>query len=67
MEGEITKIDVAVVGGGIAGLMVGYEITRQFPKLHTFIFEKEKFLADHSTGRNSGVLHSGIYYDKNSL
>ena len=67
MEGEITKIDVAVVGGGIAGLMVGYEITRQFPKLHTFIFEKEKFLADHCTGRNSGVLHSGIYYDKNSL
>ncbi|HAZ11672.1 MAG: hypothetical protein A2X86_18280 [Bdellovibrionales bacterium GWA2_49_15] len=64
---EITKIDVAIIGGGIAGLMVGYEITRQFPHLNTFVFEKGNFLGDHTTGRNSGVLHSGLYYAKNSL
>ncbi|MBI2522701.1 MAG: NAD(P)/FAD-dependent oxidoreductase [Bdellovibrio sp.] len=63
----MTKIDIAVVGGGIAGLMVAYEVTRQFPDLHTFVFEKEKFLGDHTSSRNSGVVHSGLYYTKNSL
>ncbi len=67
MMSDVTQIDVAIIGGGIAGLMLGNEVTRRFPKLHTFVFEKEQYLADHTTGRNSGVLHSGLYYPQNSL
>ena len=59
--------DVAIVGGGIVGLATGYHLTRQFPQTRVVILEKEAELAFHQTGRNSGVLHSGIYYRPGSL
>ena len=59
--------DIAVVGGGIIGLATAYQIQKAFPLLNLVVFEKEKELAFHQTGRNSGVIHSGLYYKNGSL
>lgn len=59
--------DVAIVGGGIVGLATGWQINQQYPALRVLVIEKEAELATHQTGRNSGVLHSGIYYKPGSL
>ncbi|KAA1426951.1 L-2-hydroxyglutarate oxidase [Nocardioides antri] len=58
---------VGVVGGGIIGLAVAREITRQRPGTRVVVFEKEDHLAAHQTGHNSGVVHAGIYYRPGSL
>src|SRR5687768_137578 len=58
--------DVIVVGGGIVGVATMYKLQEKFPDLHILLIEKEKALADHQTGNNSGVLHSGIYYKPGS-
>src|SRR5215510_12478025 len=55
-------LDVVVVGGGIVGLATARAVTRARPGARIALFEKESRLAQHQTGRNSGVLHSGIYY-----
>lgn len=57
--------NVAVVGGGIVGVATAY--TLQQKGLRVTVFEKEDRLAAHQTGRNSGVIHSGIYYPPGSL
>src|SRR6266508_788571 len=59
--------DVAIVGGGILGLATGREVLRRHPDFRLVILEKEDQLAEHQTGRNSGVIHSGIYYAPGSL
>jgi len=59
--------DFAVVGAGIVGLTTAFSLLRRFPKSRTVIIEKEKEVATHQTGRNSGVIHSGIYYSPGSL
>ena len=59
--------DIAVVGGGIVGLATAYQIQKAFPLLNLVVFEKEKELAFHQTGRNSAVIHSGLYYKNGSL
>jgi (S)-2-hydroxyglutarate dehydrogenase len=59
--------DVLIVGGGIVGLATAYHLTRDFPGRSVMIVEKESQLAQHQTGHNSGVLHSGIYYKPGSL
>lgn len=59
--------DLTIVGGGIVGLASAYAIQRKFPDLRIAIIEKEDRLAAHQTGHNSGVLHSGIYYQPGSL
>src|SRR3954453_12744295 len=63
----ISTADVAVIGGGIVGLAAAYQFTRTFPGRRVVVLEKEAELAAHQTGRNSGVLHSGIYYKPGSL
>ncbi len=60
-------VDVVVVGGGIVGLATAYQITRRAPDRKVVVLEKEAGLARHQTGRNSGVIHSGIYYKPGSL
>ena len=60
------KYDIAIVGGGIVGLSTAYKIQKKYPKLNLIIIEKEKELAFHQTGRNSGVIHSGLYYTPGS-
>jgi len=59
--------DVVVVGGGIVGLSTAYAITRAAPGTRVMVLEKEPGPARHQTGRNSGVIHSGIYYRPGSL
>ncbi|MGG1573215.1 L-2-hydroxyglutarate oxidase [Fictibacillus sp. NRS-1165] len=58
--------DFAIVGGGIVGLSTGYALTKRYPGAKITIIEKEKKLAHHQTGHNSGVIHSGIYYNPGS-
>ena len=60
------KYDIAVVGGGIVGLATAYKIQLKYPTFNIIILEKEKELAFHQTGRNSGVIHSGLYYNPGS-
>ncbi len=62
-----TQTDVAIIGGGIVGLATAYRLLERFPGTKVTILEKEASLAFHQTGRNSGVLHSGIYYKPGSL
>ena len=59
--------DVVVVGGGIVGLATSYQLLRGQPGLRLVLLEKEDGLARHQTGRNSGVIHSGIYYRPGSV
>jgi L-2-hydroxyglutarate oxidase LhgO len=59
--------DVAIVGGGIVGLATAWQITQRYPRLAPLVLEKEAAVAEHQTGHNSGVLHSGIYYKPGSL
>jgi (S)-2-hydroxyglutarate dehydrogenase len=58
--------DVVIVGGGIVGLAVALEITKQFPRLQVLLLEKEDGVGRHQSGHNSGVIHSGVYYKPGS-
>lgn len=57
---------VAVIGGGIVGVAVARELLVRQPDAEVTVFEKEDRLASHQTGRNSGVVHAGLYYQPGS-
>ncbi|XP_071834581.1 L-2-hydroxyglutarate dehydrogenase, mitochondrial-like [Apostichopus japonicus] len=59
--------DVCIVGGGIVGLATAQELIWRYPTLKFAVIEKEKELASHQSGHNSGVIHAGIYYTPGSL
>ena len=59
--------DFLVIGAGIVGLSIARELKQRHPDLTITILEKESQFGRHSSGRNSGVLHSGIYYPPESL
>lgn len=59
--------DVAVIGGGIVGLAIADELLRVHPDMDVEVHEKEVSLAQHASGRNSGVLHAGFYYSPDSM
>ncbi|MFM8906581.1 MAG: FAD-dependent oxidoreductase, partial [Actinomycetota bacterium] len=59
--------DVVIVGGGIVGLATALNILESRPSLSVIILEKESEVAQHQTGHNSGVIHSGLYYKPGSL
>jgi len=60
-------LDYCVIGGGIVGLATAMELLKRQPGARLILLEKESALAQHQTGRNSGVIHSGIYYAPGSL
>ena len=61
------KFDVIVVGGGIVGAATFYKMQKRFPQKTMLLIEKMDELAGHQTGHNSGVIHSGLYYNPGSL
>lgn len=61
------KTDYVIVGAGIIGLTIAYNIKKMLPDKKVIIVEKESNLGFHSSGRNSGVLHAGFYYYPDSL
>jgi (S)-2-hydroxyglutarate dehydrogenase len=63
----MTDYDVIIAGAGIVGLASGLKILEQRPNTRLLIVEKEKAIAQHQSGHNSGVIHSGIYYKPGSL
>lgn len=56
-----------IIGGGIVGLATAYTIHQTYPDARVTVLEKEPQVGLHQSGRNSGVLHSGIYYKPGSL
>lgn len=58
--------DIVVVGGGCVGLATAYKLNEKHPNLKIAVLEKEDRVSKHQTGRNSGVIHSGIYYKPGS-
>jgi L-2-hydroxyglutarate oxidase len=63
----MVDVDLAVIGGGIVGLATAMRAVERFPGLSVAVLEKEPRLARHQTGRNSGVIHAGVYYQPGSL
>jgi L-2-hydroxyglutarate oxidase len=59
--------DYAIVGGGIVGAAVALTLSERYPGVDCVLIEKEPDWGRHQTGRNSGVIHSGIYYPAGSL
>jgi L-2-hydroxyglutarate oxidase len=58
---------IAVIGGGIIGLATAYKLQLKYPQNKIILFEKENTIGQHQSGRNSGVLHCGLYYQPGSL
>lgn len=61
------RLDVAVIGGGLVGLATAYRLLQRDPGCRVVILEKEPSVGRHQSGHNSGVIHSGIYYQPGSL
>jgi L-2-hydroxyglutarate oxidase len=64
---KIQHFDFVIIGSGIVGMSLAYELIQRNPKAKIAILDKEKQVGLHASGRNSGVLHSGIYYPKDTL
>ena len=56
-----------IIGGGIVGLSTAWQLQQRYPGRRILLLEKESGLATHQSGRNSGVIHAGIYYAPDSL
>ena len=61
------SFDLVVIGAGIVGLSTAMHLTSLYPRLRLTVLEKEDAVARHQSGHNSGVIHSGIYYQPGSL
>ena len=61
------RFDIAVIGGGLIGLATALRLLAEKPGLRVAVLEKETELARHQSGRNSGVIHAGLYYAPGSL
>ena len=61
------KYDFIIIGSGIIGLTLAFKLKEKISNSNILILEKESNSVAHGSGRNSGVLHSGIYYDPGSL
>ena len=55
--------DICIIGSGMVGLSLANQISERFPALSISILDKEPEIGRHTSGRNSGVLHAGIYYE----
>lgn len=64
---QSNAVDYLVIGAGIVGLALAREIKKREPRAKITLLEKEETLGRHASGRNSGVLHSGIFYKEDSV
>jgi (S)-2-hydroxyglutarate dehydrogenase len=64
---NIINTDICILGSGMVGLSIAHQISERFPFLNITIVEKELDAGKHASGRNSGVLHAGLYYQPESL
>jgi (S)-2-hydroxyglutarate dehydrogenase len=60
------EYDYLIVGAGIIGLTIAYELNERNPNYSICIIDKENDVAQHTSGRNSGILHAGFYYSSNT-
>ena len=60
-------IDTTIIGGGILAILTALKLKEQLPNHEIALFEKNLYLGDEASGRNSGVIHAGLYYPTNSL
>lgn len=67
MNASNLKADFVVIGAGIVGLSIAQELKRRYPDCSVLVLEKEERVGEHASGRNSGVLHAGFYYTRESL
>lgn len=67
MNQQISKYDYLIVGAGIIGMTIAYQLKKQDASVKIAIIDKEDAVAKHASGRNSGVLHAGFYYSADSL
>lgn len=58
--------NIAIIGGGIVGLATAMNLQQKYPQKKIILVEKENHYATHQTGHNSGVIHSGVYYQPGS-
>lgn len=63
----MTTTDYLIIGAGIVGITIALELKKRYPEAKVILLDKESELGKHSSGRNSGVLHSGIYYPPGTL
>jgi (S)-2-hydroxyglutarate dehydrogenase len=63
----VTTTDYLIIGAGIVGITIALELKKRYPEAKVILLDKESELGKHSSGRNSGVLHSGIYYPPRTL
>lgn len=61
------RADVVVVGGGIVGLATARAVAHMHPERSIVVLEKEPAVGMHQSGRNSGVIHAGVYYRPGSV
>lgn len=62
-----SKCEVVIIGGGMVGLTLAYQLIERRITTKIIVIDKEEKLGVHSSGRNSGVLHAGVYYEPKSL
>jgi (S)-2-hydroxyglutarate dehydrogenase len=67
MWSSVPPYDYLIIGGGLVGLATAFALVRRFPGVRLLLLEKEAGWAQHQSGRNSGVIHSGLYYRPGSL
>ncbi len=62
-----SQYDLTIIGAGIVGLATAMQILEAHPSIKLLVVEKEPQVAQHQTGHNSGVIHSGLYYRPGSV
>lgn len=63
----MSAFDFIILGGGIVGVSTAWQLQKAYPDAAVMLIEKESALARHQSGRNSGVIHAGVYYQPGSL
>ena len=61
------QTSIGIIGGGLVGLAIAYKLQLKYPGIRVVVYEKESGVGTHQSGRNSGVLHCGLYYQPGSL